>query len=203
MGDGTACAPSAGIRGRRGCRSASSRGRRARASPARPAGRRRLPADASRSCGEACAASRAFVIPAFSAARLTMPHAPTRESGSPAGIEQHRLVLPRRARAGAGAGTPTRAPITLRPIGTRRSFPPLPNTRTSSLRRSKSVSPSPHSSETRIPAPYPAPAAPDRARRGARACRAPPAAVSPRSPRAFPGGFATLRGSRADRWGRR
>ena len=154
--DETACERCAGIRGPRACRSGWWRGQRARASPALPGGRRHPRAGAWRSCGAGCGARRVASRPAFSAARFTMPQAPTRESGVAARIEQHATLRLAPVEPGTDlcAGTPRahRCPSGRSVRGV--PCEPLPKTRTSPSGSSRSVRPRPQSSETRIPAPY-------------------------------------------------
>ena len=71
-----------------------------------------------------------------------------------------------------GPGGRAVAPIAARPIGTRRSLAPLPNTRSSCSSKRTSRTPTPIHSDTRSPAPY---ASSSIARsRNARPCGGPP-----------------------------
>ena len=102
-----------------------------------------------------CGWTRVGSRPAFSASRRRIRNAPARVSGA-AFARSGRAPAGAAGRGtggrGRGSGAPRRS--AWRPIGTTRSLPPLPVTRTNRSSRSTPLLSSPTASETRSPAPY-------------------------------------------------
>ena len=77
-----------------------------------------------------CGVTR-LVSPARRAACLMIPHAPTRDNGVPRAFRNNTpLPLPRSSDGRTSRAYNATAPNARRPMGTTRSFAPLPNTRT-------------------------------------------------------------------------